>query len=83
MRHTELLAVLGINTASVEDPCARRNSGRYRLGEELTDLGVSLLRLSRRSYLPGTYSPDGLVGNDDLAKQKLNTRDSDSGDEKR
>lgn len=63
----ELVAVLLADTATVDDSGVVRGSLANLLGEVLADGGVHLLSLLSGGDLAGANSPDGLVGNDDLA----------------
>lgn len=64
---TKLFAVRSGNRATVDDAGAVRDGRGHGLGEERTDVRVGLLRLGGRRDLAGTYGPDGLVRNHDLA----------------
>ena len=64
-RLTELLAVLGIDGAAVDDTDSIGDLGRDDLRDELTRRVVDLLSLGCGGDLAGTDSPDGLVRNND------------------
>ena len=70
---TELLAVLGVDGAAVDDADSRRDLRRDDLRDELARRIVHLLRLSGSGDLAGTNCPDGLVRDDDLPVMRRKT----------
>jgi hypothetical protein len=58
---TELGAVLGVDTTTVDDPGGICDFLRYGLGEPLSDIVVSLLGLLNSCDFAGSDSPDGFV----------------------
>lgn len=61
----ELCGVLVADRAAVDDAGLAGDLSRHILVQPVADCLVHLFRLCRRCLLPGAYSPDGLVGDDD------------------
>jgi len=68
---TELFAVGGSNTASVQNLDIVGNGCRDGLGNVAPDFGMGLLCLGGGGDLACADGPNGLVGNDDLAIKRV------------
>ena len=64
---TKLFAVCSSNTASIDNPGVLCYSRRHCFREELADVLMSLLGLSRRSDFTRANRPHGLVSDDNIA----------------
>jgi hypothetical protein len=65
----QVLAVLLVDAATVQDASLFRHLVADLLLEPVADAGVNLLCLLGRGDLAGANSPDGLVGNDNLGPE--------------